>query len=510
MSALAVAASACSSSSSPTNSDNTPGKGGVAKVAYEFSEVQGVLLDAVASKGGYHPWLQLMYDSMIRQGPKGELIPGLATKWAFPDAKTIDLTLRQGVKFQDGTPFNAAAVKFSWDRIIASKTMAKSSQIAAMTSVDAPSDYEVVVHLSGPYATDWRDRFLISSLQLAVASPTAVQKAGSGFSSAPIGGGAGPYEFVSYTPSQKLVLKANPNYWNPSAVTLDEIDFINTASGAPTIAALKGGVANIAFTSGGAAISSAKSSGLNVSATLKPDWATSAYFCASKPPFNNVDARKAVLYALNRAEFVSGPFGGYAIENPTTVPSDVANYPGDAVPNPYPYDLSKAKAALASAGVAPGTTITVIADPTQVNSAVLQVMQAQLDTIGLKLSILPTANAFADLKTKVPNIYYSGTGLSYGSQSIFVAPGGSTNYCNFNNADLNAALLKTQDPNLTPEQQKAAWADYQRVYYQVVPGFNIADIKQATISTKDVSGIPADHVQSQGDPEAWAGIWVKS
>jgi ABC-type transport system substrate-binding protein len=505
---LAGTVSACGSSSS-SDSDAGSGAPGTAKVAYEFSQVQGVLLDSVASKGGYHPWMQLMYDTMIHLGPKGELNPGLATKWTFPDAKTINLTLRDGVKFQDGTPFDSAAVKFSWDRIIASTTMAKSSQIKSMKSVDAPTPNEVVVHLDGPYAVDWRDRFLTSSLQLAVVSPAAYAKAGSGFASAPLGAGAGPYEFVSYEANQKVVLKANPNYWDAKSVTLGEVDFINIAAGAPTIAALKSGVANMSFDAGGAAVAAAKAQGLKAALALKPDWSTAAYFCTSKPPFDKLDARRAVLYALNRGAIVSGPFGGNAVENPAAVPTLVSNYPKD-VPNPYAFDAVKAKAALAAAGVPAGTTVSVIADPTAVNAAVLQVVQSQLKEVGLNLDILPTANAFADLKTKVPNIYYSGTGLTYSSQSIYVAPGGSANYCNLNNPELNAALKLTQDPSLSPDAAKSAWAQYQRVYYDVLPGFNIADIKQATIHTDAVSNVSTDYVQSQGDPAAWAGITVKS
>ncbi|GAA1852775.1 hypothetical protein GCM10009836_36070 [Pseudonocardia ailaonensis] len=496
---------ACSSGSS--NAADS-GSDGVAKVAWEFSPVQGILLDAVASKGGYHPYMTLMYDSMIHLTPSGPK-PGLATDWRFPDARTVVLTLRKGVTFQDGTPFNAAVVKFSWDRIIASKDMQKSSQIKAMESVETPSDDTVIVHLSGPFATDWRDRFLNNPWQLAVVSPDAVKKAGGDFSRAPVGAGAGPYEFVSYESNQKLVLRANPNYWDKSAVTLKGIEFINTAQGAPTLAALKGGVANMAFTGAGPDIASATAQGLNVSAALKPDSATNAYFCTSKAPFNNIKARQAVAYAVNRDAFVKGPYGGLAVANSATIPTSSPNYPGQDVPDPYTFDPVKAKQLLAEAGVPDGTTITALADPTGANAAVLQVLQQQLQSVGLNLSILPTANAFADLRTKKPDIYYSGTGISYGSQSIFVSPGGTANYCDLDDPQLNAALARTQDPRLDAAQQKAAWADYQRVFYDVEAGFTLADVKQATISTSAVTGITDQLAPSSGEPETWAGITVK-
>ncbi|WP_432842219.1 ABC transporter substrate-binding protein [Dactylosporangium sp. CA-092794] len=502
-------ATACTSSGSDAGKPGTSGAG-IAKVAYTFSEVQGVLLDPVENKGGYQPWMQLMYDTMIHQTPQG-LEPGLAVKWDFPDAKTIDLTLRQGVKFQDGTPFDAAAVKFSWERVMASKTMQKSAALAAMTSIDTPSTDRVVVHLNGPYAAEWRDQLLKGAVYLAVVSPAAVQQAGSGFASKPLGAGAGPYGFSSYASGQSIKLTASPNYWDQSAVTLAGVEFVNTAGGAPTIAALKSGVVNMAFTTGGASISSAKSQGLTVAnSVVRPDWEYGAYFCTDKAPFDKLDARKAVAYALNRAAFVSGPYGGYAVENSTTIPTTSTDWPGKTVANPYEYSIDKAKAALAAAGVSPGTTITAIADPTDVNSATLQILQSQLKAVGLDLSIVPSANAFADLRSKKPSIYFQGSGFPYGAQGIFVQPGGVANYCSFDDPSLDAALAKATDPTLDPAATPQAWAEYQKVYYDTLPGINIADIQLATITTKAVSGVSKTMDLSNGQPQSWAGLKVNA
>src|SRR5205823_1759558 len=107
------------------------------------------------------------------------LKPGLATKWEFPDDKTIVLTLRENVKFQDGTQFNAQAVKFSWDRLMAATTGVRLAAVKAMQSVDITGPNQVTVRLNQPFAADWRDRLLFQSGDgLAIVSPTAVQKLG--------------------------------------------------------------------------------------------------------------------------------------------------------------------------------------------------------------------------------------------------------------------------------------------------------------------------------------------
>ncbi|WP_344418077.1 ABC transporter substrate-binding protein [Pseudonocardia ailaonensis] len=481
----------------------------MARTAYTFSEVQIPVFDSPTFKGGYQPWMQLMYDTMIHETPAGAE-PGLATAWTFPDDKTVELTLREGVKFQDGTPFNAAAVKFSWDRVMASTTMLKGASLKSMTAVEAPADNKVIVRLNAPYAYDWKNYLLRGSIYLSVVSPTAAQKAGDGFSANPVGAGAGPYGFASYTKGQKVTLTASPNYWDPQTIGLSGVEFVNTAGGAPTLAGLKSGSLDVAFANGGANINAAKAQGLKIANTVvRPDWNYGGYFCGSKTPFNNVAARRAVLYALNRDAFVSGPYGGYAKVNPTTIPTTSPDFPGDTVPNPYAYDVAKAKAALAAAGVAPGTTITALADPTDLNAATLQVLQSQLDAVGLKLEITPSANAFADIRTKQPDIYFQGSGFPYASQGIFFEPNGVANYCNFDNPDLTRSLAAALDTSITADQQKQRWADFQRIYYDVVPGFNLADIEQATITTSAVSGVPADKDPSSGLAQAWAGISMK-
>src|SRR5262245_37562236 len=93
----------------------------VLRFALNLDAGGGATFDPV--KMGSNPvnaeWLDLIYDVMIHDTPDGKGSPGLATKWAATDPSTVELTLRDGVKFSDGSPFNAAAVQEAWTRLIA-------------------------------------------------------------------------------------------------------------------------------------------------------------------------------------------------------------------------------------------------------------------------------------------------------------------------------------------------------------------------------------------------------
>src|SRR6476469_479591 len=116
----------------------------------------------------------LIYDDMVHKTPTGDVAPGLAAKWATPDAATVELTLQPGVKFSDGTAFNAQAVKAAWDRLLASKRPDLPPEIKAFSSVEAVNDNVVRIHLSLPIAKKVISETLGSANWLAVPSPTAV------------------------------------------------------------------------------------------------------------------------------------------------------------------------------------------------------------------------------------------------------------------------------------------------------------------------------------------------
>ena len=118
----------------------------------------------------------LIYDVMIHDTPDRKGSPGLATKWEATDASTAELTLRQNVKFTDGTPFNAAAVKEAWTRAIAADQTIDPPTVRVMTSVDAVNDNPVRVHFSQPVAQSFLDADVHHSAILGVPSPAPAER----------------------------------------------------------------------------------------------------------------------------------------------------------------------------------------------------------------------------------------------------------------------------------------------------------------------------------------------
>lgn len=164
-----------------------------------------------------------IFDTLITIAPDGSLGPGLADSWTSPDAKTLELKLHPGVKFQDGEPFDAAAVKFSLYRIAdidpATSTpypvgdsrrlnSAFASNFASLASVEIVDPLTVRLHLGQP------DSGLLGNLgTLQMVPPQYFAQVGNaGFALKPVG--TGPFKFVEWVKDDHITLEANPDYWN--------------------------------------------------------------------------------------------------------------------------------------------------------------------------------------------------------------------------------------------------------------------------------------------------------
>ena len=181
----------------------------------------------------------------------GNPVPGLAESWVISDdGMSYTFNLRHDVEFHDGTPFNAAAVKFSLDRIIAPDTQSQLAitLIGPYASTDVVNEYTAKVNFSEPYAP-----FLgnLSLPYMAMVSPTAVEKWGADYQLHQVG--TGPFIFKEYVPNERLVLERNPDYnWAPSFAQhtgpayLDRVVFRFLPDSSARIRALEAGDVDVA------------------------------------------------------------------------------------------------------------------------------------------------------------------------------------------------------------------------------------------------------------------------
>ena len=156
-----------------------------------------------------------VFDQLVAADENGKLYPGLATSWTVaPDNKSVTLKLREDVKFHDGTPFNAEAVKFTFDTVVDPKTGSQGAvdMLGPYEGTDVLGPFEVRVRYKRAFADALSS---YAENELSPVSPTAVQKLGNtGFAQAPVG--TGPFKFVSWEKGREVVLERNPDYkWAP-------------------------------------------------------------------------------------------------------------------------------------------------------------------------------------------------------------------------------------------------------------------------------------------------------
>jgi peptide/nickel transport system substrate-binding protein len=289
--------------------------------------------------------LDAIYGELFEVGAHGKLVPDLATAYHLSDGgKTLTIDLRHGVTFSDGTPFDAAAVVFNFDRDLGTTTTG-SNPPWSHPVISAPNPYTVVVSFSNPDGAAL-DQLLDTNLSWIV-SPTALKKLGEErFRVYPVG--AGPFEVVSDTLDTKLVLKKNPHYWQPGHPYLDRLIFETVASDESALETLESRSAQAyEYMTTPQLLSAFKSAGLTV--TADPGVSTLDAQIETIPPFTNLKAREALYYATDAAAIDQHIFHGTCpLSESFTGPGGLFYEP--KVPGYRTYNLAKAKALVKSLG----------------------------------------------------------------------------------------------------------------------------------------------------------------
>jgi peptide/nickel transport system substrate-binding protein len=411
--AAVLTAAACSSSSSSpgaagatgSSPSSAPLKTGGSITVLESSGYSGAWsnLDPAENKEGAatQDFMTAIYGQLFELGAGGKIIPDLATGYTFsPDGKTVTVTLRQGVKFTDGTPFNAQAVYYNWERDlgpvaiknglnpttwkIAEQPAPKGSKpgtseppLPGVIQVTGP--YTIVVHQTVPNGA-FIDQ-LFDSIPNWIASPTALQKEGASFGQNPVG--AGPFVVATNTPNDELVVKKNPDYWQAGHPYLDQITFKTVGSDEAAYEALLANEGQVYENMSTTQLINESASHFTVDNNL----GTSPYdlqLNTAVPPFNNPKARQAIYAATNFAPILQHLFGGrYPTTESFTGPGGICYE--QTVPGYQGYDPTLAKQLIQQTGLNKVTLqLGTINIQTAQNS--MQALATQWEQLGLKVS----------------------------------------------------------------------------------------------------------------------------
>ncbi len=340
--------------SSPTQGTGTE-QGGTLIVAMTSSDLP--TMDVVPSQGleAYKFVGFQLYDGLVNFDPLAadEIVPGLAKSWEV-DGKKWTFHLREGVKFHDGSPWNADAAVFNLDRLIKKDSPDYNANMSALNSRRTRSIdiYRKIDDLTLEIYTKEVDGFILYELPyILFASPEAVRKHGDAYEKNP--SGTGPFKFVEYKERQYTVMASNKEYWKEPA-KLDQLIVRPMQDPASRYAALRSGEIHLAEVPPPDAIPEIKQSGFQV--VTKP-YAHIWFYQPnmSIPPFHDVRVREAFALAIDKEGLCENLLNGACAAANGPFFQEQKWYPKDA--KTFEYNPEKAKQLLAEAGYPDGVDL---------------------------------------------------------------------------------------------------------------------------------------------------------
>jgi peptide/nickel transport system substrate-binding protein len=321
-----------------------PKRGGTLRVGFyiEAATMDPHLSGSKIDRQVYHN----IYEPLVTLDVKLGIKPGLAESWQQPDSKTVVFKLRRGVKFHDGTDFNAEAVRFNFNRMKTEPKSVRKGEVASIDSVDVVDSHTIKINLKRP------DAALLATLTDRagmMVSPKVAQEKGSELERNAKGAGTGPFEFVEWVKDSHLVIKRNDNYWNKQGGPyLDRVRYRPIPDDTVKLQSLQTGEIDVMDYVQPRDVAAVKAD-RNVVVVDVPSLADFAYqLNHTRPPFTTKALRQAVAYALDLEQIVKGVWLNVGV--PANGPIPPTSWAYDRGIPPIKRDLAKVKAKLAEGG----------------------------------------------------------------------------------------------------------------------------------------------------------------
>lgn len=504
--ALAACSSVDSQSAGGERQDDT---GGVAQGVKEGGTLNVALsaepdtLDPTLARSFYSRYVfSAMCQKLYDLDKDATIVPQLAASLpeVSEDGTTVTIKLRTGIKFADGTDFDAEAVKGSLERHLTLAESARVSDLGTLESVTATDPTTVTLTLSAPFSPLTA---ALSDRAGMIMSPKQLEATGSDFGNDPVC--VGPFKFAERVPQNSIELVKDPQYYDADKVYLDKIVYRIISDSSIRAANLRSGDADVADTIGTDDVDQLKADS-NLSVLESPslgyqgvtfnvgnaDGVGTPPKLGTEPFARDKRVRQAFEYAVDREALVKTVFND--LFDPACGPiSPASEFSSDAVQTCREHDPAKSRQLLEQAGVATPYTFTLLTSNTPASLQFAQALQSVVKEGGFDMKIEPVEfTSLLDLqdqgKYEAVQIGWSGRPDPDGNISTFVRSGGSQNVAGYSNKKVDALLdqaRQTQDV----AQRRDLYGQLQQVLQEDAPLVYLYRQRNLTGVSATVSGV---------------------
>ncbi len=421
-----------------------------------------------------------IYEGLVKPDSDGNLNPAVASDYKISeDKKVYTFTLREGVKFHDGSPVTAEDVEYSIMRCAGTDgnapLVAAFSNIAQLTVQDART---IVITLKES------DADFLASMDTAILPASNADPAG-------VAIGTGPYQFVSHTPQESFILERNEDYWGEKA-HIEKVILKVCANTDTIVMNLNGGTIDMFARLTTTQVSQLSDNFEVLEGTM--NLVQALYLNNAVKPFDNEKVRQALSYAIDKQYLLDMTSDGYGTPVGSSMFPAFGKYYMPELADYYKKDIEKAKQLLAEAGYPDGFSFTMkVPSNYTPHVEMAQVVAQELKAISVNARI-----ELIEWETWVNDVYagraFEGTvvGLdasqpTASSMLLRFTSGSSKNFINYNNAQYDAAYAKAQN-SVDEAEREAAFKECQRILTETAANVYIQDMAEFVALNKKFGG----------------------
>jgi peptide/nickel transport system substrate-binding protein len=407
--------------------------------------------------------LRHVYDPLVEVTNDSKFVPALAESWQSVNNTTWRFTLRQGVKFHDGSPFTADSVVYTLKRVRDNSKLIKAFVYQDLADVRKEGDHAVTVTTKRPFAS------LPAHLTMLGMLPPGAAANEEEFFKKPVG--TGPFRFASWTHGDHVVLTANPGYWKPGIPKVEKVTFRFIPELSTRVAALRAGELHVIDRVWPDMVQTLKASpGVRVLDTPAIE-AQRWHFQLAKEPVKDPRVRKAISLAIDRNVIIKDLLLGYARPVVSPIPPGLV---GHTDLGQKPYDPEKARQLLKQAGLQNvSIDFVMMKDLYPKQLEIAQAVAAMLGEVGIKLSVknLEIATAREQRSAGTYDMFFSGWAHMPHDPDWFLGQwftkAGAEKLTRFNDPRVEQLVAEGRVPDPKVRQQK--YEEIQRILWEDEP-----------------------------------------